>query len=66
FITVRIHRRKAHSTGGYMNSSGQKSQVAQLRSAKDNTPPRRSVLQTLLDRILRRRRKNDKTIYPLF
>ncbi|MDR8728294.1 hypothetical protein FEQ05_00891 [Burkholderia pseudomultivorans] len=49
-----------------MNSSGQKSQVAQLRSANDNTPPRRSVLQTLLDRILRRRRKNDKTIYPLF
>ncbi|WP_257008910.1 MULTISPECIES: hypothetical protein [Burkholderia] len=40
--------------------------MAQFKSAKDDTPGKRSVLQTLIDRLLRRRRKNDKTIYPLF
>lgn len=49
-----------------MDNIGQKTRGAQVKPSKDYTPGKRSALQTLIDRILRRRPKNDKTIYPLF
>jgi hypothetical protein len=50
-----------------MNSqSQQKSTDRQVSQARPVGAQRPSLLGAILDKLLRRKKKNDKTIYPLF
>jgi hypothetical protein len=46
--------------------SQQQSQVRQMAQTRPAGAQRQSLIGAILDKLLRRKKKNEKTIYPLF